>query len=141
MRLINQTGAVVAVLLMAAVGGCSGPRTLDLVYSAQLKRRVGIPAPNPVVATPDAELVEVPTVVTRVVKTIANSPSISSEDSFAALELEPGAAIPGKPSVRVIYLNHHAALIQPPIRLHDRVVVRFTPEGVFYDVKDRTSYW
>jgi hypothetical protein len=141
MRVIRQTGAVVALLLIAAVGGCAGPRTLDLAYSAQLKRRVGMPAPNPVVATPEAELVEVPTTVSRLVVDELNSKGISTEESFAAMELDPAAAIPGKPSVRVIYLKHRAGLIQPPLRVHDRVVVRFTPAGVFYDVKDRTSNW
>lgn len=141
MRLIRQTGTVVALVLMAAFGGCVGPRTLDLTYSAQLKRRVGMPAPNPVVATPEADLVEVPTIVSRVVVDELNSKGISTEESFAAMELETGAAIPGKPSVRVIYLKHRAGLVQPPIRVHDRVVVRFTPDGIFYDVKDRTSNW
>lgn len=141
MRLIRQTGTVAALVLMAAFGGCVGPRTLDLTYSAQLKRRVGMPAPNPVVATPEAELVEVPTIVSRVVVDELNSKGISTEESFAAMELETGAAIPGKPSVRVIYLKHRAGLVQPPIRVHDRVVVRFTPDGIFYDVKDRTSNW
>jgi len=133
------TGLMLGTLI--SVGGCAQPRTLELAYSAQLKRRVGMPSPNPVAATPEAELVEVPTTVSRIVVDVLNSQGVATEESFAAMELEPGAAVPGKPSVRVIYLNHRAGLVQPPFRVHNRVVVRFTPDGVFYDVKDRTSNW
>ena len=132
MELIKTLATVFGVAVLTPQAACTAGRTLSLRVSESVVSKEEAPPMFP------ADGVEVLTEVVQVSHPLVDSPSIVGDHSVATLRLLSGVVPTATDVVQINLAFDHGGLgLRGPFTPGQRVTVRFTSDGKFFDTQWR----